>query len=73
MQAVQQDEERVGMDKCLHDFKIGDRVHAPQRTGFPEGTVVRILDDRFLLIHWVGDLLETICYTDIVRSDGSGK
>ena len=53
------------MENLPHRFKIGDRVCAKNRPGFPQGTVAQLLDDGFILVRWQGDLLETAHYQDI--------
>lgn len=40
-------------------FQPGDRVRADARTGFPDGTVERVLDATYVLVRWDGDVLET--------------
>jgi hypothetical protein len=40
-------------------LKDGDRVRAAHRTGFPDGTVMKILDAGYVLVRWDGDVLET--------------
>jgi hypothetical protein len=55
----------LDMDLRAHTFKIGDRVRAPRRPGFPEGTVMELLAGGFLLVRWGGQLLETAHHSDI--------
>ena len=40
-------------------FNAGDRVCADARPGFPQGTVVQVLDNDYVLVRWDGDVLET--------------
>ncbi|MET0496887.1 MAG: hypothetical protein ABW106_01315 [Steroidobacteraceae bacterium] len=40
-------------------FQEGDRVCAGSRPGFPQGTVIRNLNDGYVLVRWDGDVLET--------------
>jgi len=40
-------------------FQAGDRVRAHSRPGFPQGTVIRTLNDGYVLVRWDGDVLET--------------
>jgi hypothetical protein len=53
------------MENYPHSFSIGDRVRALRRTGFPEGTILQLLDSGFVLVRWQGDLLETAHYSDV--------
>ncbi len=53
------------MEKHPHSFAIGDSVRALRRPGFPEGTVVQLLDGGFVLVRWQGELLETAHHSDI--------
>ena len=53
------------MEKLPHDFKVGDRVRAQRRPGFPQGVVLQLLPDGFLLVRWHDDLLETAHHTDV--------
>jgi hypothetical protein len=55
------------MEKHPHSFAIGDKVRALRRPGFPNGSVVQLLDGGFVLVRWQGDLLETAHHTDIER------
>jgi hypothetical protein len=59
---------RWHMGKHPHDFLLGDKVRALRRPGFPDGTVVQLLDGGFVLVRWQGDLLETAQHTDIERA-----
>ncbi|HYM35528.1 MAG TPA: hypothetical protein VET48_09040 [Steroidobacteraceae bacterium] len=56
---------RFAMDRHEHSFKVGDRVCAKNRTQFPDGIIVRLLDKGFLLVRWNGNLLETVYHTEI--------
>lgn len=53
------------MENPPHNYKIGDRVRAKNRPGFPQGTVAQLLDGGFVLVRWQGDLLETAHHDDI--------
>ena len=55
------------MKKAVHDFAEGDRVRAPRRPQFPQGTVVKLMDEGFLLVRWDGDVLETAHYTELEK------
>jgi hypothetical protein len=57
------------MEKHPHSFALGDSVRALRRPGFPEGSVVQLLDDGFVLVRWQGDLLETAHYGDLERAN----
>jgi hypothetical protein len=57
------------MDQPRSGFKVGDRVRALRRDDFPDGTVVQLLDNGFLLIRWNGHLLETAHADDVQHSD----
>jgi hypothetical protein len=57
------------MDESASRFKVGDRVRALRRDGFPDGTVVQLLDNGFLLVRWNGHLLETAHGDDVQRID----
>jgi hypothetical protein len=50
-----------------HDFAAGDRVAARNRPGFPDGTVLRVMDLGFLLVRWDSNMLETAHYTELMR------
>ena len=56
------------MEKNHQPFKIGDRVRALRRPGFPEGVVIQLLDAGFVLVRWDGELLETAHHNDIERA-----
>nr|WP_298725644.1 hypothetical protein [uncultured Steroidobacter sp.] len=55
------------MPKAQHDFAEGDRVRAPRRPGFPDGTVLRLMDLGYLLIRWDSDVLETAHHSELVK------
>jgi len=55
------------MNKPVHGFAEGDRVRAPRRTQFPQGTVVKVMDQGFLLVRWDGDVLETAHYSELEK------
>jgi hypothetical protein len=55
------------MKKAVHGFAEGDRVRAPRRPQFPQGTVVKLMDEGFLLVRWDGDVLETAHYTELEK------
>lgn len=46
------------MSDASPDFREGDRVRAPRRVAFPDGTVIKVLDG-YVLVRWDGDVLET--------------
>jgi hypothetical protein len=54
------------MDSQQHDFKIGDLVRAARRAEFPQGTVVQLLEDGYVLVQWNGQLLETAHHSDLL-------
>ena len=51
-----------------HNFAEGDRVRAPRRPQFPDGTVLKLMDQGYLLIRWDGDRLETAHYSELQTS-----
>jgi hypothetical protein len=51
----------------MHGFAEGDRVRAPRRPQFPRGTVVKLMDEGFLLVRWDGDVLETAHYSELEK------
>jgi hypothetical protein len=55
------------MNKPEHGFAEGDRVRAPRRPRFPEGTVVKLMDNGYLLVRWDGDVLETAHHSELER------
>ena len=56
------------MKKPVHGFAEGDRVRAPRRPQFPRGTVVKLMDEGFLLVRWDGDVLETAHYSELEKA-----
>ena len=48
-----------------HQLAIGDRVRAFRRPGFPNGTVLKLLDPGFVLVRWDGDALETAHHSEL--------
>jgi hypothetical protein len=50
-----------------HSFAEGDRVRAPRRAEFPDGTVLRVMDLGYLLIRWDSNLLETAHHTELAK------
>jgi hypothetical protein len=50
-----------------HNFAVGDRVRARRRPDFPDGTILQVLSDSYLLVQWNGTLLETVHHDDIVH------
>ena len=53
----------------MHSFAEGDRVRAPRRPRFPDGTVLRLMDLGYLLVRWDSDVLETAHYAELVKID----
>ena len=49
------------------NLQEGDRVRAPHRDPFPDGTVLKLLDRGFVLIRWDSDVLETSHHRDVVK------
>lgn len=45
----------------------GDRVYAPHRVGFPDGTIMKLLDGGFVLVRWDGDVLETAHSSELAK------
>jgi hypothetical protein len=58
------------MNKSEHGFAEGDRVRAPRRAQFPEGTVVKLMDRGYLLVRWDGDVLETAHHSELEKVSG---
>lgn len=56
------------MKKPVHGFAEGDRVRAPRRPQFPQGTVVKLMPEGFLLVRWDGDVLETAHYSELEKA-----
>ena len=55
------------MPKSAHKFVEGDRVRAPRRPEFPDGTVLKLMDLGYLLIRWDSDVLETAHHSELTR------
>jgi hypothetical protein len=51
------------------DFAEGDRVSAISRPGFPSGTVLKLMDQGFVLVRWDGDVLETAHHRELTKAD----
>ena len=56
------------MASPMHTFTAGDRVRAPNREQFPDGTVLKVMTVDYLLVSW-GDaeLLETAHHAALVK------
>lgn len=54
----------------MHHFAEGDRVRAPRRAEFPDGTVLRLMDLEYLLVRWDSNVLETAHSADLAKIDG---
>jgi len=50
-----------------HAFEEDDRVRAISRQDFPLGTVVRLLEGDYVLVHWDGDVLETAHSSELAK------
>jgi len=61
------------MSKPSHSFAEGDRVRAPRRPEFPDGTVLRLMDLGYLLIRWDSDVLETAHHSELTRLGGERR
>ncbi len=61
------------MNKPEHGFAEGDRVRARRRVQFPQGTVVRLMDQGYLLVRWDGDVLETAHHSELEKSDEQAR
>jgi len=57
------------MEQHRHSFKVGDSVRATRRADFPQGVIVQLLADGFLLVRWNGQLLETAHHSDLELAD----
>ena len=55
------------MKKPVHGFAEGDRVRAPRRAQFPQGTVVKLMDGGYVLVRWDGDVLETAHHSELEK------
>jgi hypothetical protein len=55
------------------ELKEGDRVAAVSRPGFPTGTIVKRMENGFILVRWDGDVLETAHFAELVKVAPSGK
>jgi hypothetical protein len=55
-----------------HAFIEGDRVRAVHRDSFPDGTVIKVLDNGFVLIRWDTETLETAHHCDLEKLRTSG-
>jgi len=58
------------MTSDVPTLKDGDRVRAAHRAGFPDGTVMKILDGGFVLVRWDGDVLETAHPRELTKIQG---
>jgi hypothetical protein len=62
------------MTNPVHGFAEGDRVRAPRRPQFPQGTVVKSMAGGYLLVRWDGDVLETAHHSELEKvADPSGS
>jgi len=52
-----------------HGFAEGDRVAAITRPGFPYGTVIKLMELGYVLVHWDGDILETAHHRELVKAE----
>ena len=57
----------------MHTFVEGDRVRAHRLPGFPQGTVIKLMDSGYLLVRWDGDVLETAHHSELVKVDEHGS
>jgi hypothetical protein len=55
-----------------HAFIEGDRVRSLHRDPFPDGTIVKVLENGFVLIRWDTDVLETALHCDLAKLRNSG-
>jgi hypothetical protein len=60
------------MTNPVHGFAEGDRVRAPRRPRFPQGTVVRLMTGGYVLVRWDGDVLETAHHSELEKVDEPG-
>jgi hypothetical protein len=51
-----------------HGFVEGNRVRAVRRPQFPDGTIMKLLNDGYLLVLWDGDVIETAHYSELVKA-----
>lgn len=59
--------------QSIHAFAEGDRVSALSRPGFPSGTVIKLMDQGFLLVRWDGDVLETAHHRELTKADSLNR
>ena len=45
-------------------------MRAPRRPQFPEGTVIKVMHNGYLLVRWDGDVLETAHHSELEKSAG---
>lgn len=57
--------------RSIHSFAEGDRVAAVSRPGFPEGTIVKLMDLGYVLVRWDGDVLETAHYRELIKAEST--
>jgi len=53
----------------VHSFVEGDRVAAIARPGFPYGTVIKLMELGYVLVHWDGNVLETAHHRELVKAE----
>lgn len=54
-----------------HGLRVGDRVRARNRPGFPAGTIVKLMDGGYLLVRWDGDVLETAHHCELAKVESA--
>jgi len=55
------------VNQSAHGFLEGDRVECPTRAGFPPGTVLKVIAQGYLLVHWDSDVLETVHHRQLIK------
>jgi hypothetical protein len=55
------------MPKTSHEFAEGDRVRAPRRADFPDGTVLKLMELGYLLVRWDSGVLETAHHSELMK------
>jgi len=52
----------------MGSFAEGDRVRAPRRPAFPDGTVLKLMNLGYVLVRWDSDSLETAHCSELVEA-----
>lgn len=60
-------------DATAHGFVEGDRVAAVARPGFPNGTVIKLMELGYVLVQWDGNVLETAHQRELVKVEADPR